>query len=188
MIQDDCPADIRIETLNNLRGQIIATAEKQYAASHGHRISLREIARELRVTHPAVYTYFNSKEDLICALKLNLLHQLKQELFIGINPHGTFRQIMNQLAENFLKFFQEDKTRFSLFIEPSSNKECGETQLQILEYIDQLLMLPEININLPQLMWYALIGNVFAWYSGEVTKERVATLITETIERLSRSQ
>jgi AcrR family transcriptional regulator len=175
--------------VSELKEKILVSAYQHYI-DHGYDgVTLRSIAKELGVTHPAVYTYFSSKDDLFSSLKLQAWRSLKEKLFTGINPHGTFKQIMQQICENFVDFFDDNRAYFSmLFLQSGLDNNSREAQLQILEYIDQLLLLPEHNINLPQIFWYSLIGHGYAWFSGEITKQKLFELINDTIDRLGRSQ
>lgn len=174
--------------MSQLRQKIIATAYKQFNAGGATSVTLRSIAKELSVTHPAVYTYFSSKDDLLAELKLQVLKELREQLFIGINPHGTFKQIMYRVSDNFISYAEDNNQRFGVLFAVANNTECAELQLQILEYIDQFLLLPDSNINLPQIMWYSLLGTTYAWHCGEINKARAIKLTYETIDRLAKSQ
>jgi len=52
----------------NLQEAIKETAWKQIAESGAPALSLRAIARELKITAPAIYNYFPSRADLVTAL------------------------------------------------------------------------------------------------------------------------
>jgi AcrR family transcriptional regulator len=52
----------------DLREAIKATAWRQIAAFGAPALSLRAIARELRITAPAIYNYFPRRDDLVTAL------------------------------------------------------------------------------------------------------------------------
>jgi AcrR family transcriptional regulator len=54
----------------NLQQAIIEIAWKQIAESGAASLSLRAIARELKITAPAIYNYFPSRDDLVTALIL----------------------------------------------------------------------------------------------------------------------
>jgi AcrR family transcriptional regulator len=174
--------------VSDLRTKILETAYQQFQKGGYESVTLRSIAKELGVTHPALYTYFRSKEELFALLRLDVLNQLKAQLFSGINPHGTFRQIIGQVADNFFQYFATRRPHFKILFLLDSNGDSKEVQLQILEYIDQLLILPEHNINMPQIFWYALMGHAYAWYTGEVTQKKATELIAELANRLAQSQ
>ena len=52
----------------NLQQAIIEIAWKQIAESGAASLSLRAIARELKITAPAIYNYYPSRDDLVTAL------------------------------------------------------------------------------------------------------------------------
>lgn len=52
----------------NLQEAIKETAWKQAAEYGAAALSLRAIARELKITAPAIYNYFSSRDDLVTAL------------------------------------------------------------------------------------------------------------------------
>jgi len=174
--------------VSDLRTKILETAYQQFQTNGYESVTLRSIAKELGVTHPALYTYFHSKEDLFAVLKLDVLNQLKAQLFTGINPHGTFRQIIGQVADNFFQYFATRRPHFKILFLLDGNNASKEIQFQILEYIDQLLILPEHNINLPQIFWYALIGHAYVWYTGEINQKKATELVAELANRLASSQ
>ena len=54
--------------IQNLQEAIKATAWKQITENGAAALSLRAIARELRITAPAIYNYFPCRDDLVTAL------------------------------------------------------------------------------------------------------------------------
>lgn len=59
---------IKKKQIPNLQEAIKETAWKQAAESGASALSLRAIARELKITAPAIYNYFPSRDDLVTAL------------------------------------------------------------------------------------------------------------------------
>jgi AcrR family transcriptional regulator len=67
---------IKKKQIPNLQEAIKETAWKQ-AAEHGAAaLSLRAIARELKITAPAIYNYFPSRDDLVTALIVDAYNSL----------------------------------------------------------------------------------------------------------------
>ncbi len=62
------------------RSEILATARQQMAAQGAAALSLRAIAREMGVTAPALYRYFQSRDDLVTALILDAFNALADAL------------------------------------------------------------------------------------------------------------
>lgn len=58
----------RKKQIPNLQAAIKETAWKQIAEYGAPTLSLRAIARELKITAPAIYNYFPSRDDLVTAL------------------------------------------------------------------------------------------------------------------------
>ena len=59
---------IKKKQIPNLQEAIKETAWNQIAESGAATLSLRAIARELKITAPAIYNYFPSRDDLVTAL------------------------------------------------------------------------------------------------------------------------
>src|SRR6266496_368298 len=59
---------IKKKQIPNLQEAIKATAWKQIAEFGASALSLRAIARELKITAPAIYNYFPDRDALVTAL------------------------------------------------------------------------------------------------------------------------
>src|SRR5512143_1826599 len=59
---------VKIKQIPNLQEAIKETAWKQIAQSGAPALSLRAIARELKITAPAIYNYFPDRDALVTAL------------------------------------------------------------------------------------------------------------------------
>jgi len=64
----------------DLRTAIKEVARKQIAENGAPALSLRAIARELKITAPAIYNYFPSRDDLVTALIVDAYHSLAAAL------------------------------------------------------------------------------------------------------------
>lgn len=171
--------------VSDLRSQILDTAYQQFAEGGYDSVTLRSIARQLGVTHPAIYTYFESRENVFHHLKVELLRELKSKLFDGVNPHQDFRMMIQRLSENFIEFFDDKPSAFKLLFLLGGNSATAEIQLQILEYIDEILGSSANGNNLPQIFWYSLIGNSYARHTGEINKKREYELMYELAGKLA---
>jgi AcrR family transcriptional regulator len=58
----------RKKQIQNLQEVIKETAWRQISREGAAALSLRAIARELKITAPAIYNYFSSRDDLVTAL------------------------------------------------------------------------------------------------------------------------
>src|SRR5512138_3095534 len=59
---------VKKKQIPNLQQAIVEVAWKQVAESGAPALSLRAIARELKITAPAIYNYFPDRDSLVTAL------------------------------------------------------------------------------------------------------------------------
>jgi AcrR family transcriptional regulator len=81
------PRPRREERQENLRAAISETAWKQIAERGAPNLSLRAIARELKITAPAIYNYYSSRDDLVTALiveAFNSLADSQEQALLGL--------------------------------------------------------------------------------------------------------
>jgi len=64
----------------DLQTAIKEVARKQIAENGAPALSLRAIGRELKITAPAIYNYFPSRDDLVTALIVDAYHSLAEAL------------------------------------------------------------------------------------------------------------
>jgi AcrR family transcriptional regulator len=62
------------------RNEILDTARRQMAESGAAALALRAIAREMDITAPALYRYFQNRDELVTALILAAFHSLADAL------------------------------------------------------------------------------------------------------------
>lgn len=67
----------------NLEAAIKETARHQIGENGAATLSLRAIARELKITAPAIYNYFPSRDDLVTALIVEAYNSLRDALLIS---------------------------------------------------------------------------------------------------------
>jgi AcrR family transcriptional regulator len=70
------PRPRREERQENLQAAIRETAWKQIGERGAPTLSLRAIARELKITAPAIYNYYPSRDDLVTALIVEAFNSL----------------------------------------------------------------------------------------------------------------
>ncbi len=73
----------------DLEVEIIKTAIKRASLLGPAGLNIREIARELGVSAPAIYRHFSNREALIIAIKLNLLEKLADNMELEIKKEGV---------------------------------------------------------------------------------------------------
>lgn len=69
---------IKKKQIPNLQGAIKETAWKQIAEFGAAALSLRAIARDLKITAPAIYNYFPRRDDLVTSLIVDAFNSLAQ--------------------------------------------------------------------------------------------------------------
>ncbi|PRY45862.1 TetR/AcrR family transcriptional regulator [Umezawaea tangerina] len=75
---------LRAETERDIRRQARALL-----VNHGREaVTLRAIAREVGITAPALYRYYDSREDLLRHLCDDICHDLEAELYAALAPLG----------------------------------------------------------------------------------------------------
>jgi AcrR family transcriptional regulator len=91
------------EQIANLAEVIKDTAWKQIAETGAAALSLRAIARELKITAPAIYNYFLRRDDLVTALIVDAFRSLGQSQKQAIQDLSTnnLHLQMQALAEAY---------------------------------------------------------------------------------------
>ena len=89
----------------NLRPALLAAAER--ALARGGELSLRELAREIGVSHAAPRRHFPDKQALLDALALDGFERLGREMAAAVEPVGEFREGLRALARAYVRFATE---------------------------------------------------------------------------------
>ena len=76
----------------DLQGEIKNIAWKQLAESGAASLSLRAVARELKIAAPSIYNYYPSRDDLVTALIVDAYESLADALTASLEnlPAGQF--------------------------------------------------------------------------------------------------
>ncbi len=72
----------------DLPGEIKDAAWKQIAESGAATLSLRAVARELKIAAPSIYNYFPSRDDLVTALIVDAYNSLADALTASVENIG----------------------------------------------------------------------------------------------------
>jgi AcrR family transcriptional regulator len=92
----------------NLRGALLDAAEKKLEATGSAGLSLRELARDVGVSHAAPRQHFNDKRSLLDALTLRGLERLGDRFAIALEPTGeSFQERLTAFATAYVEFAQE---------------------------------------------------------------------------------
>ena len=82
----------RKKQIPNLQDAIMETAWKQIAETGAATLSLRAIARELKITAPAIYNYFPRRDDLVTALIVDAYNSLADAQNTAFESQGENKQ------------------------------------------------------------------------------------------------
>jgi len=97
----------------NLRPALLAAAER--ALARGGELSLRELAREIGVSHAAPRRHFADKQALLDALALDGFERLGREMAAATRAGGTdFRKALRALAWAYVRFATEHSALLDL--------------------------------------------------------------------------
>jgi AcrR family transcriptional regulator len=87
----------------NLRAALLAHAEHKLSREGAHTLSLRELAREVGVSHGAPREHFRNKQALLDALAETGFHRLGQELETAMAGHqGNFAERLTVFAQTYV--------------------------------------------------------------------------------------
>jgi AcrR family transcriptional regulator len=89
----------------NLRAALLARAEHKLAREGAHTLSLRELARDVGVSHGAPREHFRSKQALLDALAETGFQRLGQELDAAMaGTRGSFTERLTVFAQTYVRF------------------------------------------------------------------------------------
>lgn len=105
--------------------EIIDAAEQIYFQKGYNKTTMDDIASELELTKPALYRYFNSKEDLYLAVVLRAVKILKDTMMNYVNKKDKGLDKILATGYAYWKFSDEYSDYCHLMIEASEiNPQC----------------------------------------------------------------
>ena len=66
-----------VTSADNRRERLLLTAERLFAERGFHNVAVRDIADEAGVTHPLIYYYWSSKEELLAAVMKHTQNRIR---------------------------------------------------------------------------------------------------------------
>jgi AcrR family transcriptional regulator len=89
----------------NLRAALLARAEQKLAAEGAHALSLRELARDVGVSHGAPREHFRNRQALLDALTETGFQRLGEELEAAMaGTQGSFSERLTAFAQAYVRF------------------------------------------------------------------------------------
>lgn len=81
--------------------RILKVAEEKFHRFGIRRVSMDEIARELRMSKKSLYRYFSSKEELVEACVRNIAEQIIPRLNAGLDDEGSPKEKIEKIWHVF---------------------------------------------------------------------------------------
>jgi AcrR family transcriptional regulator len=200
------PRPTREEQIPNLQEAIKETAWKLIAKNGASSLSLRAIARELKITAPAIYNYFPSRDDLVTALAVDALLSLEesQKKSIELIPVDKLEKRLTMLGLAYRDWALQHEQHYQLIFsttipgyempDKSVIHAAAWAMLPLIETVQALYALSKLRVErLPKLTtklkamlkrWKESIGesgrkvNIEALYLAFVIWSRVHGLVT----------
>ncbi len=81
------------------KGRILAAAQKRLTESGPDAIRLKDLARDLGISHPTILHHFGSREGLIEALERHAMAQLEADLLRPSDTEETLERVHRTLGD-----------------------------------------------------------------------------------------
>lgn len=107
----------RSERRAQTRERLLEAAGRLFARRGYHAVSVDEIAEEAGLTKGAVYSNFESKEDLFLTLFEEHLERRMADIRRAVDPARSVEQQAEDAARDFLRFLRTEPEWFLLSIE-----------------------------------------------------------------------
>lgn len=124
---------LKPETLEARRRQILDAAEVCFASAGFHRTTMQHICSRAGLSAGAVYSHFDSKEDLIAGIAEREAREFADNLAAATAHSGNLLAALEELAEHYTIRESEQKNRLFMEIgcESTRNPTVGETFRQL---------------------------------------------------------
>ena len=163
---------MRDEIIAYKRERILEEAVKLFYARGFTGTTLDDIAAELGVTKPFIYTHFRSKNDLLAAVCLPTIEMSVAAIQNGVDTPGTptgklrlavegFTRVVIERQPNIAIFFREEKN-----LAPEALAEIVQTQKKFDRLLSKLLTDGVVagEFEIPDVSLAALaIGGMISW-------------------------
>jgi AcrR family transcriptional regulator len=125
------------------RAEILKAGEKLFAEKGFYRATMVDLAKMSEFSVGTLYNFFKTKEEVYYTLLIEKIDLFHSRLDREVNRHPPGLPQILHLIESFVKFFQEDKDFFRIFIQERSTLELSvvatepkELKQRYLTYID----------------------------------------------------
>ena len=93
------PTPRRRLSAEQARKRILEAAERELMRVGPEGLRLTDLARELRVSHPAILHHFGSREGLVAAVVQQTMTKLSEDLLAGLRDATDRDRLMDMVAE-----------------------------------------------------------------------------------------
>jgi TetR/AcrR family transcriptional regulator len=107
------------------RADILKAAESLFAEKGFHGATMADLATESEFSVGTLYKFFGSKEEVYYILILERLDLFHLQLETEVNQHPAGLAQIRVLVEACLRFFQENREFFKIFIQERSTLESS---------------------------------------------------------------
>jgi AcrR family transcriptional regulator len=177
----------------NLRAELLAAAEQTVRERGAQSLSLRELARELGVSHGAPRRHFADRQALLDALAQDGFARLGAELRSAVDGAGEdFRARLKATAAAYVRFATHDAALLELMFAGKHGERSGAVNLEaerafavMLELIEQGQSEGALERDEPErvgLVLFATIQGIAALVTGGmVASEQLDELLGDAI-------
>lgn len=175
---------------------IIDEAAKLFFANGYKNTSLQEVAKTLNLTRPALYHYFNSKEQILSSILEDVITKTNQYLSeimeLDEPPHIKFEK----MVRSHILLVLNHQIKFGIFFEEQKSLPTHITQnpKQVIDhyyglatewFTDGIRNGHFIDIN-PRIAVQTILGScnwAYKWYSptGALSKDEIAELMSNVL-------
>ncbi|HEU4409405.1 MAG TPA: TetR/AcrR family transcriptional regulator [Polyangiaceae bacterium] len=96
-------------------------------------LTLRDLAKRVGVTHPAVYRYFPDKAALLASVAEEGFWAMRSEVIKACAPYPDTRTRFNKLVEAYIRFAVERPAHFRLMFGPEAADKWSNASLRAAE-------------------------------------------------------
>lgn len=196
-------ASIREQKKEQTRNRILETAVKLFSRNGIDGTSIEELAQKAGIGKGTVYTYFETKREIVMAIADIQLDRSRKELAAKTNPESSLKEQMVTIFHADFEFIEENKEFGRMFLQEKvfPKEPLSEEDFEIQnKYFELLYPLYEraqergeidkdlelLNISGHFYAVYLLLMS--CWYTGmiktEEIREAMDVLMTETINGL----
>ena len=181
----------------NLREALLQAAERAVEAAGAGSLTLRELSRELGVSHTSPRRHFADKQALLDALAQRGFERLEAVLARAAKDRGQgFDERLTRLARAHVGFASKQPALFALMLEAKHRPDAPASLLQASDRTFSIAMdlftagqrrgevIPGDPARIGLVAYAAMQGLITVSTNGEFKKISLDALVGEVIERL----